>query len=355
MAFVARGGTAKLANLRARRRASLVFRAGWEWVAVHGSVELAGPDDPLPGVTTDTASSPADGGERLRVLLRDVYAAAGGSHPDLAAYDRVMAVERRTVVLLTPDRFAHEPAGGRARRAPARPRAARPTPAPPKRRSTDDHSGRDRHRPPAETTTAVQPPPVAPGTIQLWTDLLCPFAHVAVHRLRETRERLGLGGHVRLDHHVFPLELFNGPHPRRGTDTEAVGLGQVAPEAGFRVWTAADDLYPHTVLLAAEAVLAASRSRWMPRRPSTPRCAGPSGRSRARSPTARSSSTSPPRSPTGTTANAVLDVDQLADALDSGRYRGAPSWRTSRSPEPTPSRAAPRCGCPTAARSTTRA
>ena len=111
VAFVARGGTAKLANLRARRRASLVFRAGWEWVAVHGSVELAGPDDPLPGVTTDTASSPADGGERLRVLLRDVYAAAGGSHSDLAAYDRAMAVERRTVVLLTPDRFATNPPG----------------------------------------------------------------------------------------------------------------------------------------------------------------------------------------------------------------------------------------------------
>ena len=120
--------------------------------------------------------------------------------------------------------------------------------------TTLDATATDR---PAETTTAVQPPPVAPGTIQLWTDLLCPFAHVAVHRLRETRERLGLGGQVRLDHHVFPLELFNGPHPRRGTDTEAVGLGQVAPEAGFRVWTGADDRYPHTVLLAAEAVLAA--------------------------------------------------------------------------------------------------
>src|SRR3954447_4766625 len=109
------------------------------------------------------------------------------------------------------------------------------------------------------TTSTIEalrvPPSVAPGTIQLLTDLLCPFAHVAVHRLRQARERLGLD--VRLDHHAFPLELFNGPHPRRGTDTEAVGLGQIAPEAGFRVWTAADDLYPHTVLLAAEAVLAA--------------------------------------------------------------------------------------------------
>ena len=106
---------------------------------------------------------------------------------------------------------------------------------------------------PAGTGPAA--PPVPPGTIQLWSDLLCPFAHVAVHRLRRARERLGLP--VLLDHHAFPLELFNGPHPRRGTDTEAVGVGQVAPEAGFRVWTAADDLYPHTVLLAAEAVLAA--------------------------------------------------------------------------------------------------
>jgi len=62
-------------------------------------------------VTADAASSPANGGERLRVLLRDVYAAAGGSHSDLAAYDRAMAVERRTVVLLTPDRFATHPPG----------------------------------------------------------------------------------------------------------------------------------------------------------------------------------------------------------------------------------------------------
>ena len=111
VAFVARGGTAKLANLRARPRASLVFRAGWEWVAVHGSVELAGPDDPLPGVTTDRVSSRADGGERLRVLLRDVYAAAGGSHSDLAEYDLAMATERRTAVLLTPERFATNPPG----------------------------------------------------------------------------------------------------------------------------------------------------------------------------------------------------------------------------------------------------
>jgi predicted DsbA family dithiol-disulfide isomerase len=93
-------------------------------------------------------------------------------------------------------------------------------------------------------------------TIEVWSDLLCPFAYVGLLRLRRSRERLGLD--VTIEHHTFPLELFNGPHPRRGTDTEAVGLGQIEPEAEFRVWTAADDLYPHTVLLAAEAVHAAS-------------------------------------------------------------------------------------------------
>lgn len=93
----------------------------------------------------------------------------------------------------------------------------------------------------------LTPPP--PGTIQVWSDLLCPFAAVALHRLRAARDRLGV--ELQLDHHVFALELFNGPHPRRGTDTEAVGLGQVEPGAELRVWTARDDLYPHTVLLAA--------------------------------------------------------------------------------------------------------
>ncbi len=108
------------------------------------------------------------------------------------------------------------------------------------------------------TAPTLTPPPT--GVLQVWSDLLCPFAHVALHELQVARAALPAGSPaaaVELEHRVFPLELFNGPHPRRGTDTEAVGLGQISPGAGFRVWTAADDLYPHTVLLAAEAVLAA--------------------------------------------------------------------------------------------------
>jgi hypothetical protein len=91
---VARGDARKLSYLRARPRATIVLRAGWQWSAVEGPVELAGPDDPLAGIDQ----------ERLRLLLREIFIAAGGTHDDFDEYDRVMAAERRTAILLTPAR-----------------------------------------------------------------------------------------------------------------------------------------------------------------------------------------------------------------------------------------------------------
>lgn len=101
VAFVARGNTAKLANLRRDPYATLVFRTGWEWVAVRGPVELVGPDDELASLGTRAVPQ----------LLRDIYHAAGGVHSDIDEYDRVMASERRTAVLLRPDRFTTNPGG----------------------------------------------------------------------------------------------------------------------------------------------------------------------------------------------------------------------------------------------------
>jgi PPOX class probable F420-dependent enzyme len=92
--FTTRGTARKLANLRDRPRLAVTVRAGWEWVTVEGTAELAGPDDPAEGVDV----------EGLRRLLRAVFTAAGGTHDDWAAYDRVMAEERRAAVLVTPDR-----------------------------------------------------------------------------------------------------------------------------------------------------------------------------------------------------------------------------------------------------------
>jgi len=94
VAFTTRGGTAKLVNLRARPLATVVVRAGWQWAAAEGPVEIAGPDDPLPGFPP----------EALAGLLRHVFAAAGGTHDDWPTYDRVMAEERRAAVLVTPER-----------------------------------------------------------------------------------------------------------------------------------------------------------------------------------------------------------------------------------------------------------
>jgi PPOX class probable F420-dependent enzyme len=94
VAFVSRGGARRLGYLRARPRATVVLRAGWQWAAAEGAVQLCGPDDPLVGVDT----------ERLRVLLREIFTAAGGTHDDWATYDAVMAAERRTAVLISPDR-----------------------------------------------------------------------------------------------------------------------------------------------------------------------------------------------------------------------------------------------------------
>jgi PPOX class probable F420-dependent enzyme len=100
VAFVARPG-AKLINLRAHPTATIVARARWEWVAVRGTVELSGPDDPDLGLNAHVQGR----------LLRDIYHGAGGQHPDLNHYGNVMVAERRCAVLLRPQRFWSNPPG----------------------------------------------------------------------------------------------------------------------------------------------------------------------------------------------------------------------------------------------------
>ncbi|MDT3438940.1 MULTISPECIES: TIGR03618 family F420-dependent PPOX class oxidoreductase [unclassified Pseudofrankia] len=87
-------GRVKLANLRARPQVTATVRSGWRWATVEGRAELIGPDDPHPDVDA----------ERLRLLLREVFTAAGGTHDDWDEYDRVMAEQRRTAVFVRPDR-----------------------------------------------------------------------------------------------------------------------------------------------------------------------------------------------------------------------------------------------------------
>jgi PPOX class probable F420-dependent enzyme len=88
-------GKVKLANLRARPQLAVTFKKGWQWATVEGRAELAGPDDAAPW--------PADP-DGLRLLLREVFTAAGGTHDNWDEYDRVMASEGRAVVLIAPTR-----------------------------------------------------------------------------------------------------------------------------------------------------------------------------------------------------------------------------------------------------------
>jgi PPOX class probable F420-dependent enzyme len=87
-------GRVKITNLRSRPQVTTTFKNGWQWATVEGIAELAGPEDPQPWLDS----------ERLRLLLREVFAAAGGSHDDWDEYDRVMAEQKRTAVLVRPTR-----------------------------------------------------------------------------------------------------------------------------------------------------------------------------------------------------------------------------------------------------------
>ena len=89
--LVVRGGTQKHKHIRKRPHTTVVFRIGWEWVAVEGPVTMIGPDDPQPGVDLPT-------------LLRAIFSAAGGTHEDWDEFDRVMAAERRVALFIEPAR-----------------------------------------------------------------------------------------------------------------------------------------------------------------------------------------------------------------------------------------------------------
>ena len=98
LAFVTYGPV-KLRNLRERPTITVAFRSGWRYATVEGRVLLAGPDDPQPWLDP----------ERLRLLLREIFVAAGGAHEDWQAYDRTMIEQRRAAVLITPTRIYPTP------------------------------------------------------------------------------------------------------------------------------------------------------------------------------------------------------------------------------------------------------
>lgn len=94
VALVSRGDAARLGHIRRGSSVTVTARRGWKWRGVTGGASIVGPDDPAEGVDA----------EGLRLLLRKVFQAAGGTHDDYETYDRVMREERRAAVFVAPDR-----------------------------------------------------------------------------------------------------------------------------------------------------------------------------------------------------------------------------------------------------------
>ncbi len=93
IAFVSRGPAARLGHIRRGAKVTLAVRRGWAWRSVTGAADIIGLDDPTEGFDD----------EAIRVLLREVYQAAGGEHDDYDEYDREMVKDRRAAVFVRPE------------------------------------------------------------------------------------------------------------------------------------------------------------------------------------------------------------------------------------------------------------
>ena len=95
VAFVSAAHAARLNHIRRGSEMTVAIRRGWSWRSVTGSTDLLGPQD----------LSEEFNSEDLRLLLREVFESAGGTHEDWDEYDRVMSEEKRVVVLVAPQRI----------------------------------------------------------------------------------------------------------------------------------------------------------------------------------------------------------------------------------------------------------
>jgi predicted DsbA family dithiol-disulfide isomerase len=91
--------------------------------------------------------------------------------------------------------------------------------------------------------------------IEFWSDLHCPWSHVAAIRLRRALAQLDTP--TRVHWRCWPLELVNhNGTPRTTIETERPVLAQLEPDA-FAPWTRTD--YPDTFLPAMAALKCAAR------------------------------------------------------------------------------------------------
>ena len=102
LAMVSGGSAARLGHVRRGSEVTVAVARGWNWAGVTGPAELIGPSDASSGLDADAT----------RLLLREIFQAAGGTHDDWDEFDSAMADDGRTAVLISPERIiGNSPAG----------------------------------------------------------------------------------------------------------------------------------------------------------------------------------------------------------------------------------------------------
>ena len=99
VAFVSGSKAARLKHIDRGSQVTITARRGWAWSSVTGPADLIRPEQ-----VPETIDK-----EQMRLLLREVFHAAGGVHDDLEEYDRTMLQEGRVVVCVTPERVLGNP------------------------------------------------------------------------------------------------------------------------------------------------------------------------------------------------------------------------------------------------------
>ena len=99
VAFVSGSNAARLKHIDRGSQVTITARRGWAWSSVTGPADLIRPENLPEGIDT----------EQVRLLLREVFHAAGGVHDDLEEYDRAMAQEKRVVICVNPERILGNP------------------------------------------------------------------------------------------------------------------------------------------------------------------------------------------------------------------------------------------------------
>jgi PPOX class probable F420-dependent enzyme len=99
VAFVSGCKAARLKHIDRGSQVTISVRRGWAWSSITGPADL---------IRSENLPKNIDQ-EKMRLLLREVFHAAGGVHDDLEDYDRAMAQEKRVVICVTPERILGNP------------------------------------------------------------------------------------------------------------------------------------------------------------------------------------------------------------------------------------------------------